>query len=172
LAAAPLPPTLGGRHDIASQIQKETLMRTKKMSTLLGISIIAFLLVITAKESHALISIEKVSTERAKALGIDVRAKANGPKHVWLELEFKTEGELKHFSHVSMEISDGKEMLVGYAPMEAKRTNSGTVVVRFIASRAYLDKIALRIVEVEGLPTNMVGHDLPLRDFVDVENLR
>ena len=147
-------------------------MPSKKMISLLGIPIVAFLLLITATESHALMSIDEVSTERAKALGIDVRVKASGPKHVRVELEFKTEGELKHFSHVSMEIRDGKEMLVGYAPMEAKRTNSGTVVCTFIASRAYLDKIALRIVEVEGLPTNMVGHDLPLRDFVDLENLR
>lgn len=147
-------------------------MPSRKMVTLLGVLIFAFLLVVAATESYALMSIDRVSTERAKALGIDVRATANGPKHVWVELEFETEGELRHFSHVSMEISDGKEMLVGYAPMEAKRTNSGTVAFRFIASRAYLDKITLRIVEAEGLPTNMVGHDLPLRDFVDLEDLR
>ena len=147
-------------------------MPCKKMMTLLGIPIVAFLLVITATESYALMSIEEVSTERAKALGIDVRAKASGPKHVWVELEFKTEGALKQFSHVSMEIRDGNELLVGWAPMESKRTKSGTVVFRFMASRAYLDKICLRIVTVDGLPTNMVGHDLPLRDFVDLDKLR
>jgi hypothetical protein len=145
-------------------------MTSRKMIRLLGIPIVAFLFLTASTESYALIEIDRVSTERAKALGIDVRVKANGPKHVWVELEFKTEGELKDFSHVSMEITDGKEMLVGYAPMEAKETNSGTLVFRFIASRAYLDKITLRIVEVEGLPTNMVGHDLPLRDFVDLED--
>jgi hypothetical protein len=87
-----------------------------------------------------------------------------------VELEFKTEGELKNFSHVSMEIRDGKELLVGYAPMEAKQTNSGTVAFRFMASRAYIDKITLSI--VEGAPFNTVGHEFPLRDFVDLKKLR
>ncbi len=136
---------------------------------ILGVAVFATLLAVSATVGYAMMDIEVVSNERAKALEVSVRAKASGPKHVWVELEFKTEGELKNFSHVSMEIRDGKELLVGYAPMEAKRTNSGTVVFRFIASRAYLDKITLRI--VEGELTNMVGHEFPLRDFVDLENL-
>lgn len=144
-------------------------MSTRNMKLIVAITAATVLLVTTATTSYAMMSIEIVSKERAQALGVEVRAKAAGPKQVWVELEFKAEGALKHFSHVSMEIRDGKELLVGYAPMEAHRTGSGTLVFRFMASRLYLDKITLSI--VEGQPLNMIGHELRLKDFVDLKNL-
>ncbi|QDV45991.1 hypothetical protein Enr13x_58950 [Stieleria neptunia] len=72
---------------------------------------IALLVVGTATTSHAMIGINVVTRKEAKALGIDIGAKPNGPKQVWGELEFKAEGKLKGFQHVSMEIRDGKEFI-------------------------------------------------------------
>ena len=53
------------------------------------------------------ITFENVSPARARELGINLQGKANGPKEAWIKLEFKPEGELKEFKHVSLEISDG-----------------------------------------------------------------
>ena len=36
-----------------------------------------------------MMSVEKVSKERAKELGIEIRATANGPNEAWVELELK-----------------------------------------------------------------------------------
>lgn len=144
-------------------------MLSKKMKMLFSIVVVTFSFVMTTNVSFAIMGIEQVSKERAKALGVEVRAKASGPKHIWVELEFKPKGELKKFNHVSMEIREGKELLVGYAPIQTKRTNSGTIVFSFMANRAYLEKITLRV--VEGDPLNMNGHDLQLKEFVDLKKL-
>jgi hypothetical protein len=59
-------------------------------------------------------AIVEVSRERAKELGMEVRFTENGPNEIWVELEFKPEGKLKDFKHVSLEIRDGgKFLLVG-----------------------------------------------------------
>jgi hypothetical protein len=115
--------------------------------------------------SFALMGIDPVSKERAKEMGIEVRLTDSGPKDFWVELEFKPEGKLKDYSHVSLEIRDGDKLLVGYAALQEKRTDSGSVVVRFMADRAYLDKITLSV--VAGFPTNMTGHELRVKDFVE-----
>ena len=81
----------------------------------------------------ALMGIKPVSKDDAKEMGIEVRVTDAGPKDAWVELEFKPEGSLKDFSHVSLEIRDGDKLLVGYAPLQDKRTDAGNVVVRFMA---------------------------------------
>ena len=118
----------------------------------------------------ALMGIAHVSEGRAKEMGIEVRSRAAGPNAVWVELEFETEAELKSFSHVSLEIREGKKLLVGYAALRERRSDSGTVVVSFMASRAYLDRITLRI--VVGAARSMAGHDLRVKDFVDLRKAR
>ncbi len=135
-----------------------------------GIAAVASLLAVSASECLAEMSIEIVTKERAQALGIEVRAQASGPREVWIELEFNPEGELERFLHVSMEIRDGDKLLVGYAPMEARRTSSGSIVCRCMINRQFVEKVTLSV--VEGFPTNYTGHELPLRDFVDLDNLR
>jgi hypothetical protein len=126
---------------------------------------VVVVLVIAPGRSFALMGIDPVSKERAKEMGIEVRLMDSGPKDFWVELEFKPEGKLKDYSHVSLEIRDGDKLLVGYAALQEKRTDSGSVVVRFMADRAYLDKITLSI--VAGFPTNMTGHELRVKDFVE-----
>jgi len=92
--------------------------------------------------------------------------KGNGPNEAWVELEFKAEGELKDFRHVSLEVREGEKLLVGYAPLRERASSSGRVLVGFMANRAYLDKVTLRV--VTGHPMNTTGHDLRVKDFVEL----
>ena len=117
----------------------------------------------------AMISVGNVSKERARELGIELRAKANGPKEAWIELEFKPEGKLADFQHVSLEISDAGQFQLGWTPLKAERTSSGNVVVRLMGNRAFLEKVTLRIVRGA---TGEVGDDIRLKDFVDFKDLR
>jgi len=116
----------------------------------------------------AVISVGKVSKARAKELGIEVRAKPNGPKEAWIELEFKPEGELADFKHVSLEIADREQFQLGWTPLKDERTSTGSIVVRLMANRAFLEKVTLRV--VCGFNGGK-GHDLWVKDFVDLKEL-
>ncbi|MCI0541466.1 MAG: hypothetical protein L0Z50_40215 [Verrucomicrobiales bacterium] len=140
------------------------------MKTLLNSSLLFALLVITPTPCFALIIIEPVSKERAKQLGVELRLKGSGTNEVWVELEFKADGELKDFSHVSLEIREEGELLVGYVPLRGQPSDSGRVHVGFMANRAYLKKVILRM--VTSRPKDIKGFDLLVMDFVDPEKLR
>ena len=127
------------------------------------------LLIAASGTCLAMISVENVSKARAKELGIEVRAKANGPKGAWIELEFKPEGKLAGFEHVSLEIADGEEFQLGWTPLKDERTSTGSVLVRVMGTRAFLEKVTLRVVRGA---TQDVGHDLRVKDFVDLKELR
>ena len=79
------------------------------MKTILNISVLVFLLAITPSQCFALREIMPLTKKEAKEMGIEVRAKPNGPGAVWLELEFKPEGKLKGFTHVELVMTDGEK---------------------------------------------------------------
>jgi hypothetical protein len=136
-----------------------------------ALSALTFLLLAGANQCFAAMEIEHVSKERAKKLGMELRLKESpASKEVWVELEFKAEGELKDFVHVSLEIRDGKNLLVGRAPLHARPSTSGHVLGRFMTNRAYLDKVTLRV--VTGHVMDYTGYDLHVKDFVDLEKPR
>ena len=135
-------------------------------NVLLGIATVIFLLAATATEIFAIRTVHRVSKERANQLGVEVRITAAGPTRVRVELEFESEGELKKFKSVGMQIRDGEELPLVSACLDVRRTSSERNLVRFMASRAYLDKITLRIAE------NWKVHDVRLRDFVDLDELQ
>jgi len=137
------------------------------MKTLLNFSVITFLLITASSQCFALMGLQIVARERAKELGMEIRITNSGPDNVWVELEFKAEGELKDFSHVSLEIREGDRLLVGYAPLRDKRSSSGSVIITFMASRAYLDRITLRV--VVGPAMGQSGYELRVKDFVELE---
>ena len=139
------------------------------MKTILKFSVLTFLLIAASSQCFALRDLAEVSKERAKELGLEIRSNAAGPDAVWLELEFKTEGRLKDFNHVELEIREGEKLLVAYAALSEKRSNSGSVLVRFMANRAYLDKITLTV--VTGFPSADFGNELRVKDFVDLDKL-
>ena len=141
------------------------------MRTVFSAAVVAVLLALTAKPCFAMMEIAHVSREQAKEMGTELRFIGNGPNEVWVELEFKAEGKLKDFSHVSLEIREGEKLLVGYAALREKRSSSGSVVVSFMANRAFLDKITLRVV-VADVPLGGSGYELRVKDFVELEKVR
>ena|SRR5438552_2072539 len=145
------------------------------MKTILNISALVLLLAIASSPCFAMMDLGFVSRKEAKEMGIELRSKPAGPDAVWLELEFKAEGKLKgysreNFSRVELRIMDGKKLLLGYAPLQERRSSSGTIVVRFMANRGYLDKIILWIVVGSGQMSGG-GYELKVKDFVDFKNL-
>jgi len=140
------------------------------LKTILKLSVLTLLLFLVPSPCFALRSIGIISRQEAKEMGIEVRATPAGPDALWLELEFKPEGKLKDFSHVELEIREGDKPLVAYAALSEKRSSSGSVVVRFMAARAFLGKITLSV--VTGFPSAYNGNELRLKDLVDLEKLR
>ena len=139
------------------------------MKTTLGISVLTLLLVTPPSVCFALMSIEHVSKERAKELGMEIRTKQAGPDGARIELEFETKGELKKYIRVDLEIHDGEKWLLS-STLRAEQSKPGRVVASFAADRAILDKITLRV--VTGAPMDMSGHELRVKDFVDLEKVR
>src|SRR5690349_4044210 len=139
------------------------------MKTIFSITTLALLLAVCPSRSFAMMSIAFVSKGRAKELGIEIRATANGPNEAWIVLEFKPEGQLKEFSHVSLEIRDGEKFLLGYTPLQEKKTTSGSITTSLMANRIFLEKVTLSI--VVGYPGNYAGYELRVKDFVDLKNL-
>jgi len=84
-------------------------------------------------------------------------------------LEFKPEGGLADFKHVSMEVSDGDKFLLGWTPLKDERLDSGRVIVRVMGNRDFLEKVTLRIVTGT---FGESGNDLRIKDFVDLKQLR
>ena len=129
------------------------------------------LLVFAPSRCFALMTVQEVSKERAKDLGMEIRAKANGTNAVWVELEFKPEGKLKRFSpennsRVELEIREAEESLVT-AALQMKRPSPGHVVVSFVADRAHLEKTTLMVVVGSGQLSGG-GYELRVKDFVDL----
>src|SRR5690349_22647247 len=116
------------------------------MKTALRLLVLASLAVSMPIPCLALRSIGIVSKADAKEMGLEVRATPAGPEAAWLELEFKPEGKLKAYSHVELEINEGEKLLVAYAALSEQKSSSGSIVVRFMANRAYLEKITLTVV--------------------------
>jgi hypothetical protein len=111
------------------------------MKSIFALSVLAVLLAVAPIPCSAMMGIARVSKARAKELGMELRLKANGTNEVWVELEFKTEGQFKSFSHVSLEIREGDKLLLGYAELREKRSSSGSVVVTFMANRRGVKKL-------------------------------
>jgi hypothetical protein len=102
-------------------------------------------------------------------MGMEVRSHLAGPADVRIELEFKTEGELKNVREVNLRISDGEKLVVT-APLREDRSNPGRVVVNFVADRTRLDKLSLWVMA----PGEAGGtvYELRMKEFVDLDKLR
>jgi hypothetical protein len=145
-------------------------MAGKIMSTILKFSVLTFLLVGIPRLCYAYEPIEFVTQERAKSLGMEIRANAAGPDAVRVELEFETKGELKDYSRVALEMQDEGKLLLTSTLREDK-SQPGRVVVSFAADRTKLDKLTLKVV-VQYSARGRTGHVLRIKEFVDLEKLR
>ena len=123
-----------------------------------------------------------VTKDRAKALGMEVRTKADGRNHVHVELEFKTEGKFEKFipegkfsgfCGVELQIGEGNNSLVT-APLREDRSNArpvpGRVLFSFTADRAQLEKLRLRVYAPESDGGTI--YELRVKDFVELEKDR
>jgi hypothetical protein len=140
------------------------------MKTLLSFLVVAFLGVLAPHSCLAEMTIEDVSRDRARELGLEIRAKPAGPDAVRIELEFELKGALKKYDRVELEFRDGKKLLVTTALRE-EHPKSGRIVVSFAADRAHLDKATLMMVVMD-VPLGGSGYQIRVKDFVELEKLR
>jgi len=131
--------------------------------------LMALMILLFAASNHcfAMRDIAFLSKQEANKMGIQIRATAAGPDAAWVQLEFKPTGKLKDFSHVELEINDGEKMLVAYASLWEERLASGSIVVRFMANRIYLERVNLCV--VAGIDA---GYEIRLKEFVELERIR
>jgi uncharacterized protein (TIGR03067 family) len=148
---------------------KEAFMLNNSMRTIISIAVLTFLLVTAPGVCFAEDVIDIVSKERAKELGMEIRAKAAGPDAVRVELEFELKGKLKRFSHVDLEMRDGEKLLVS-STLQEERSRPGRVVVRFAADRSNLDKLTLQVLVQENL--GRAVYVIRVKEFVDLEKVR
>jgi hypothetical protein len=136
------------------------------MRTSLTTSALVLLVLALPAPCDALTEVEDVTKERAKALGLVMRVSVAGKNEVQVTLEFRTKGELAKFSHVELDIVDGKKRLVSVT-LEAKRPEVQRVVVSFSADRALLAKSTLSV--VANMPDGRVLFRLPVMRFVEAD---
>ena len=139
------------------------------MKTMFTFSAVAVFFVVAPNTCFALWGIAPVSKERAKEMGMEVRSERVGPNHGRVELEFKTEGELKDFSRVDLRIGAGDNPPVT-APLREDRSKPGLVVVSFTADHAQLDKLNLWVMVPESDGGTI--YDLRVKDFVELKKDR
>jgi hypothetical protein len=110
-----------------------------------------------------------VTAQRAAELGMIVRSKASGPEAVGVELEFPTTGALQKYQRVELALRDGKKTLL-FTTLKEEQTPAGHMIVRFVLDRSKVPQCQLKVVTQDGL--SRVGYTLPLKDFIDLENVR
>ena len=141
-----------------------------KTKMIVNISILTFLLVAASSQCFAEMTIQDVSKERAKELGVTIRTNMNGQAGIQVRLEFKTDGELKGFSRVELQIGDGEKRIMS-APLQVSYPSPGKVAVTFSAYSAYLSDCTLIIV-VNDPPLGGSGYRLKVKNFVESEKSR
>ena len=149
-----------------------TFSHVKPLKRLRNVLVLTFLLFAASSQCFALREIALLTKEQGKGMGIEVRAKAAGPDAVWLELEFKPEGELKQFSHVELKMIEGDKSFVVSAGLRETRSSSGSVVVTFTVGRAYLEKTTLSVVLRDPDEAGDHTYELRMKDFGDLEKVR
>jgi len=130
----------------------------------------ALFLAATSNICSALEDIEIVTKERAKELGLDIRAIAAGPQAVRIELEFEAKGELQNYSRVALEMNEGDKLITS-STLKEEPAKPGRIFVGFAADRASLNKFELKVVTQES-PRSRSGHVLRVHEFVDLTKVR
>ena len=138
-------PRAGSAHRSAVWSIVAPISSNKYMKTIFNISAVTFLLIAASSPCFAEMTIEDVSKEWAKEMGVTMRSHKNGDAGVAVWLEFKTNGKLKDFSRVDLQIGEGKSRIMS-APLLASHPSPGSVAVQFSAYPAYLATSTLTIV--------------------------
>lgn len=131
----------------------------------------AVFLVAVPSACLAMMDLETVSKERAKELGLEIRATAAGPDAVRIVLEFAKKGQLLSYHRVALEVRDGGKLLVSSTMKDEtpQGKDASRVVVGFAADRTALDKLTLRVVTNHS-PRSWTGYDIRVKEFVNLAN--
>ena len=144
-----------------------------KMQIWLLLAVLVLLAV--PRPCSAMLSFGYVSKEEAKAQGLELRWKPSGPKGVWVELAFKTEGKWKAFSEperanrIDLQFKGkAKSGPVVRAALREDRGTPGRVSVSFTAGRATLHQMELWIIQyLPGIADVMRMGDFIALDEID-----
>jgi hypothetical protein len=140
------------------------------MKSFLKILIATFLFGVAHAQCLAMISVELVSKERAKELGVTFQTNTNGAAGIQVRMEFKAEGELKKITYIEVQIGEGEGRIMSAAlPVFYSTPEKG--VVSFSAFPAYLPGSSLMIVVYHG-PKGDVGYRFKVKDFIELEKPR
>lgn len=124
---------------------------------------VAAALLLVPSRSFALWEIAPVSREQAKEMNLEVRSTGAGANRVLVELEFKAEGKLEHFSRVDLRLGKGDNPPLTVSLRE-DRSKPPRVAFNFTADRAHLDQITLWVM-VPGVLGGTI-YELHPKDFV------
>jgi hypothetical protein len=142
------------------------------MKTVFNLSAVAVFLVVAPGVCFALWDVVTLSKDQAKELGMEVRVKAAGPKHVQVVLEFNPEDKLKGFTQVDLEFDQGDKPTLS-AALREDRSKPGRVVVGFTASTAELDRFTLSMsVPYRDGGLGGTTYQLRVKDFVELKKDR
>lgn len=136
------------------------------MRTIFHILVVTFLLFAAHSRCAAEISVENVSKERAKELGITFRTNTNGEAGIRVTLEFKMDGELKNITHVELQIGENEDRIAS-AQLFVSSPRPDNAAVSFSAYPAYLPRSSLMIVVYHG-PKGDVGYRFNVKDFIEL----
>ncbi len=141
------------------------------MKAIFSLAAVALLFAAVPSTCFALWGLDDVTPTRAKSLGIEIRTAKAGPNHLRVEMEFKTDGELKPYVEGSLKEHSRVDLRVGLednppvtASLREDRTKAGSVTVSFVADKAELDKIALWIMIPE--PLGGTAYMVRMKHFV------
>ncbi|HEV3145559.1 MAG TPA: hypothetical protein VGZ47_16820 [Gemmataceae bacterium] len=144
-------------------------MKEKMIGMMFKFSVVLVLLLAMPSLGCAFESIDIVTKERAKELGVEIRWNPAGPDAVRVVLEFETKGELKSYTRVELAMHEGDKLLMS-STLREEEAKPGHVVVSFAADRKKLPQIQLRVVTQNG--GERTGYEISVKDFVDLEKLR
>jgi hypothetical protein len=140
------------------------------MKMIFNISALTVLLIAASSHCFAEMTVADVSKQEAKEMGVTMRSHKNGDAGVAVWLEFKTNGKLKDFTRVDLQIGEGKSRIMS-APLLVSHPSPGSVAVHFSAYPAYLATSTLTIVVADS-PLGGSGYRFKVKDFIELEKSR
>lgn len=152
-----------GKHFRSTSVQPA--MKAKLTLTVLAVVFLA-----AASPCSALTSIDEVSKERAKEMGVTFRTHPNGQHGVTVWMEFKATGVLKNFTGVELRMTSGGKHFVA-APLHVMHKGDGVLGANFSTDPAQLAGSTLHI-SVTDAPRTHIGYVFKVKDFVAVEKSR
>lgn len=119
------------------------------------------------RPSLAMSEITDASKERAKELGITVRSRLRASHDVWVQVEFKTSGQMKEFRYADLEVTQGRKRLI-LASLQPRKPAIDSPADRKLLE-FYIDPAALPnstvTIFVYNEPMSGIGYRLQMKDF-------